>query len=393
MTESKTSLLVALQADELVREPGDGVRLAAARRVLDQVALARAVGAHVGQRLPHHAELVVARPHLLALLLAGARVLLLDDLRVVLEDVGQPRRGEHLFPEVVGLEAVRVGRVARAVVVALVEGQEPRALARKLGAHPHLAVVHREVHHAAAELEQPLARVAVALVLLDGILDRLLGEAVLQLEGGDGQAVDEQAQVERAARLVHAVGELARDREAVLRVQRLGLGVARRRRAVEQVEVHRPVVHALAQHVDDAALADLGGEAREELEAVDVLRVVRIGHRQLLERLGLGGAQEGEELRHVERVGAVVVLRAAGDVAGAAVGRRPLGDHVRRDGETVRAGHVPHDQRFEALLAGVGGHGVTASLSRCDQHERSWASAASKQRGQASPAPRRIACP
>ncbi len=144
----------------------------------------------------------------------------------------------------------------------------------QLGAHPHLAVVHREVHHAAAELEQPLARVAVAAVLLDGVLDRLLGEAVLQLEGGDGQAVDEQAQVERAARLVHAVGELARDREAVLGVQRLGLGVARRRRAVEQIEVHRPVVHALAQHIDDAALADLGGEAGEELEAVDVLGVV-----------------------------------------------------------------------------------------------------------------------
>jgi len=51
------------------------------------------------------------------------------------------------------------------------------------------------VHHAAAELEQALARVAVALVLLDGVLDRLLGEAVLQLEGGDGQAVDKQAQV------------------------------------------------------------------------------------------------------------------------------------------------------------------------------------------------------
>ena len=96
------------------------------------------------------------------------------------------------------------------------------------------------------------------------------------------------------------------------------------------------MLHALAQHVDDAALADLGREAGEELEAVDVLGVVRVGHRQLLERLGLGGAQEGEELRHVERVGAVVVLRAAGGVAGAAVGRRPFGDHVRDDGETVR---------------------------------------------------------
>ena len=169
------------------------------------------------------------------------------------------------------------------------------------------------MHHAAAELEQSLARVAVAPVLLDRILDRLLGEAVLQLEGGDGQAVDEQAQVERAARLVHAVGELTRDREAVLGVQSLGLGVARRRRAVEKIEVHRPVLHALAQHIDDAAFADLGREAGEELQAVDVLGV--IGHRQLLERLGLGSAQEGEELGHIERLGAVVVLRAAGEVA------------------------------------------------------------------------------
>jgi hypothetical protein len=48
------------------------------------------------------------------------------------------------------------------------------------------------VHDAAAELEELLARVAVALVLLDGVLDGLLGEAVLQLEGDQRQAVDEE---------------------------------------------------------------------------------------------------------------------------------------------------------------------------------------------------------
>ena len=91
--------------------------------------------------------------------------------------------------------------------------------------------------------------------------------------------------------------------------------------------MQRPVLDALAQHVDDAALADLGREAGEELEAVDVLGVVRVGHRQLLERLGLGGAQEGEELRHIERVGAVVVLarcrRSSRCRRTAAVVRRP----------------------------------------------------------------------
>ena len=111
-----------------------------------------------------------------------------------------PRRGERLFPEIVGLEAVRVRRVARAVVVAIIEGYEPRALARKLSCTSAPALIHREVHHAAAELEQSLARVAVVLVLQDGVLDRLLGEAVPQLEGGDRQTADEQAQVERASR-------------------------------------------------------------------------------------------------------------------------------------------------------------------------------------------------
>jgi hypothetical protein len=284
-------IAVALQADQLVRQPGDRIRLAAARRVLDQVTPARSMGTHIGQRLAHKPKLVIARPDLPALLPARARILLLDDLRVILEDVGQTRGGEHLLPEVGGLQAVRVGRVAGAVVVTLVERQEPRTPAAQLGAHPHLAVVDREVHHAAAELEQPFARVAVAPVLLDGIVDRLFGEAVLQLESGDRQAVDEQAQVERAARRVAAVGELARDREAVLRVPRRGPGVARRGRAVEQVEVQRPVRHALAQHVDDAAFADLGRKARQELAAVDVAGVVRFGQRQLPEGFGLRGTR------------------------------------------------------------------------------------------------------
>ena len=69
------------------------------------------------------------------------------------------------------------------------------------------------------------------------------------------------------------------------------------------------MVEALTQHVDDAAFADLAREAGEELEAVDILGVVRVSHRQLGEGVRLGGPQEGEDLGHIERVGAVVVLR------------------------------------------------------------------------------------
>ena len=51
-------------------------------------------------------------------------------------------------------------------------------------------VVDREMYDAASELEQVLTRVAVALVLLDCVLDRLLGQAVLQLEGSDRQSLN-----------------------------------------------------------------------------------------------------------------------------------------------------------------------------------------------------------
>ena len=54
-----------------------------------------------------------------------------------------------------------------------------------MGAEPHLVVVDGEVDKAAAKLEELLPWVAVALVLLDRIIHRLLGQAVLQLEGGD----------------------------------------------------------------------------------------------------------------------------------------------------------------------------------------------------------------
>ena len=59
-------------------------------------------------------------------------------------------------------------------------------------------VVHGKMHDAAPKLEEQLARVAVAFVLLDGVFDGLLGQAVLELKGGDGQAVDEQAQIQGA---------------------------------------------------------------------------------------------------------------------------------------------------------------------------------------------------
>ena len=134
----------------------------------------------------------------------------------------------------------------------------------KLGAEAHLVVVDCEVYEAASELEQLLTRVAVALVLLDSVLHRLLGEAVLELEGGDRQAVDEEAQVEGKLGVVAAVPKLSRNAESVQRVQVLRPLVFGGRGAVEEVESVGPVLDTVAQHVYGAALADLTPEASEE---------------------------------------------------------------------------------------------------------------------------------
>ena len=114
--------VVLPESDQLVGEPGDGVGLPAAGRMLDEISLPGAVPARIGQEPPHHVELVVARPDLLLPLLARLLILGLNDLRIVLQDVGQSVAGEQARPEIVGLEAVRIRRVAGAVVPTLVEG-------------------------------------------------------------------------------------------------------------------------------------------------------------------------------------------------------------------------------------------------------------------------------
>src|ERR1035437_2686283 len=88
-------LVVLLQADELVREPCDGVRLPATGGMLDQVPLASAVAARVGKQPADHIELVVAREDLHSFLPAGFLVPGFDNLRVVFDDFSQcPGREE-----------------------------------------------------------------------------------------------------------------------------------------------------------------------------------------------------------------------------------------------------------------------------------------------------------
>src|SRR5660397_177358 len=233
-----------------------------------------------------------------------------------------------------------------------------------MGAETHLVLVHGEVNHAAAKLKELLPRVPVAPVLLDGVLHRLLGQAVLKLKGGDGQTVDEKSQVERELGLVPAVAELTGDAETILAIEPLSLHVTRRRRAVEEVQVVRTVLDPVAQHVYGAALGDLTLQASWKLAP---------GRAVLLQPQRLGGvrlrlAQEGRELGQVHAVFAVVVLGIAADPADA-VGRRLLVDRVRCSSIrtariTGRAGQRRADQPFQPAFAGVGGHAASLPIKQ-----------------------------
>src|SRR5690606_25090066 len=106
-------------------EPGNRVALARTGRMLDQVTLARPLGFGVGQQLAHHVQLMEAREDLLGRLLLAALVDLLDYLGVVFQNVGEVPLRQIFLPKVIGLQAMRVRWVARAIVPALVERQEP----------------------------------------------------------------------------------------------------------------------------------------------------------------------------------------------------------------------------------------------------------------------------
>ena len=99
---------------------------------------------------------------------------------------------------------------------------------------------------AAADVEQVLTRAAGLPVLLDGVAHRLLGEVILEFEGGDRQAVDEEPQVEGLLFLVVAVPQLAGDGETVLGVAFCGGAVPWRRRTEEEVNVVLMVADAPA---------------------------------------------------------------------------------------------------------------------------------------------------
>ena len=191
-----------VQRGETVREPCNGVALAAAGRMLHQGIVPDALATRGVHEKAYGFELVVAREdHVLDLHLASLIVAFLFHLQVyeARQQVEQAVPLQHLFPQVRSAVGApfRIGRIAGASVAAFVERKKMCRRAGEPRGHEHGLGVHGEVDESAPlELEDGLARVSVLPVLFAGVLDSLPGEQVLQFQGGNWQSVDAQDNVE-----------------------------------------------------------------------------------------------------------------------------------------------------------------------------------------------------
>ena len=324
--------------------------------MLYQVALPGARGGGIIPQAAHHIQLMIAGPDLLPPVTAGAGAAARARRRrkqgIVLHNIGQTVPRQRVLPQVIGFDAVGVGRVARAVIPALVERQKYRGLASQFGTEQRLLIVNGKVRQAATQAEQRLPRIPVVPVLRHRIGGGLLGEAVFQLGGDDRQPVDEQTQVQ-GFRIAAAVAQLAGYGKAVLLIARRRRIVARRGAGVVQGNVILPVLYAFTQHINDAATVHLLLQPRQKPAARG-----RVGfQRQGGGSCRLGDPQKGGQLGQVNTVFPVVVGVAAAAPAHA-VGRRPF----RRGGDRWRigvigmAGEDLADAAFQAAFTGVAGH-------------------------------------
>ena len=255
-----------VQRRQTMRQPSDGVALAAAGRMLDQGVVPHAFAPrHIDQQA-HRLKLVVAgKDQGLHLHLAPLLIALLFALQVqeAGQQVQQAATLQNFLPKVGGavVAPFRVRRVAGGTVAALVEGQKARGRARQPGGHLHGFGIDGEMNQGAPlERKNRRLRVSVALILPVGILHSLPSEWILQLKGCDGNAVHAEHHIQGLFRTGQEV-QLPGDADPVRRVAGLKLqvqfvsclevgdaqGAAIALEAVTQDCQSAPAIHPLAE--------------------------------------------------------------------------------------------------------------------------------------------------
>ena len=193
---------------------------------------------------------------------------------VAAEDLQPAFALPDLFPEVRrAVAALRVHRIARRAVVALVEGQEVRRRRRPASSTMWTSrlLTAKWTSAPMRKGQQRLGglalgvRQAVEAVLVDRVADALR-EVGLQLHRRDRHAVEEQHKVD-AVLVVQRIAHLPHDPQAVGGVAGEDVGVDRQRR-LELRQLQRLLepeqLDAVPQHVERAALVELIAQAGEQ---------------------------------------------------------------------------------------------------------------------------------
>lgn len=208
-----------------------------------------------------------------------------------------------------------VGGITGGSVIAAIKGEETCGGTVKTGGHHDGGIADGEVDESAVgEAEEGIcrrltlwAREAVEAVLLDGIIDGL-GEVAFEFAGGDGDAVQEEDEVEGVF-VVQGVADLADDAKAVGGVAGHDAGV-HGEGGFELGEgeggAEAEEVDAVAEDVEGAALVEGVAEAAED----DGGGLETVGFGEGLPSFGLGGFEPRDEVRGKE--GGFAVVAAGG---------------------------------------------------------------------------------
>ncbi|VGC97519.1 Uncharacterised protein [Klebsiella quasipneumoniae] len=331
-----------VQAGKLVGCPGNRVRFARPRAVLNQVFIACPFHRGGGDQFVDHVPLVVPRENqALAFVLQANGIFFFNNVQMhkTGEDFQQIVRQQHLIPQVAGGVVVGIFRdvVPRAAVMgAFVKRQEEGFIAIKFGRHKHFVLADGKVHQRPAFKGQQRLRFIGAwifrqtrfLVLRNGVLHRLL-KFRLQFQRRHWQAIDEQHQVDTpflclatrffkcSVRRMWAVNQLRYDAADILLVARQGFRIeAMFRLKLAQGKTGVMAFDTMTQYAEGAV------SARKHIGSVDIrffqlrhqrikemtLGIGRINFGKLLPLLRLCGLHKGQCILRVQRTFAIVAV-------------------------------------------------------------------------------------
>ena len=299
--------------------------------MLDQIILRRAILTHICQQLADYIELMIPRKYDIFRLFRFPCQLVLAFLGFNEDELADEVEDSVLFqnvlPHIGDAVFVLEGGVTRtgidAFAVAHVEGQEEGRVPGKLGGHIDLLQIHCKVNKAPGfEPKQPGLRITVNTVLIDSVLIGLTCGITFQFKGHDGNAVQENDQVNP---LIIACPDFLHNGENVFLILRQQLLVKGSRRfRVHQFQLHVGNLDAVFQNIQQAATGLCGFSIDKADESI--LKVSFVDFAERRHFIGLGVVQKLKQQLPVHSKETVIACRLADNVT--VVLRKPVHDEM-----------------------------------------------------------------